>query len=1258
MVTVTTEALRYTLAAVGSGRFLIESPYSPWGFQVTTSITPPTTGPAYNFLADESFTINLLPGDYLHIITHYPVTSLVTRLFSEDVEDAYSITPDQFGGKDAAAINAAWAYFQSLMATGLSVTTAAANGLEFKFLGGLYNSGGGLITLTTAGFGQSISGIGLATRLNNIRFVVADSDVKLCRFQMENFGKVSDAITWTPRGSNIRHGVVEDVAIEDARYGLRTIDNANVGWIRLSRVKATKCVKGVRFDCVNGISLDDCHLSNNDEEGGVLYKGGELRMIGGRYRGNGRAGFRYDGSVATGRGEVVVENYIVGCSFGGNYANLANRRSHPITSAASNGAGGTRLTLDVTAGRHWLSNGLIKVSVLGTTLYDGDWSVDNVTNTTVDIDVAFAGTATGTIRDTGFDLEVIGDASLRPAQTNDLYIADVNCNQFYAKDAFNINFDNGRQKVRVFLDGGCYNIRRVAAGRGRFKSTLDDDTDEGVGSGTWKTVPITGQNYGFVEDLSDMGTTWTDPKGMVRRVPNPAVPLIGNMVQAYYSNQIDEDAGTTITGPLTINGDGYLPTTITRRLGVSTPVPFILVIEGQSNPLGAGTGQSTTINQTGGGIKIYSSLAGGTGGTMVTAAYGTAPLNVNITGGTTAVAADCVGQIGVHAANRIRELGLIDPARPIWVLVNAVGGISISEWVGSTPGVYTAGARVTAFLAAMAQMSTIYGAALTVDHRHWQQGEADGTTAGSYNTDPLYLAAMILLQAALDGSIYWTVETTTTVGHILQSDAYISTDTSVLQTPANNRNPALAEFANPIVRPKVGLVTTGDLVAQGTLAVNNNHFSGLGLQAIGERVANLLRALRVGSVTGAPRAPDGRALVHHPQVTVVGGETLRIGDNRLSSGALFLAASGACFINLPLRNPGENCIIELRVSSLTGGAPTLNCPVGQTMDGPLGEVTTETLGLGWYHIIFNGRWYFEKVSPRVGDYLDYAPTNLTPNTTTGLTQAMARGLAINSFAGCLIGLPPPEQGAKIAIIQRSITTFGAATLGRACASAVIAAGGTGYVVGDTIVCTLGGGATGTAPTVTVAAVTAGVITLVTMTSPGCITSSTTPTSPATQASTSGVGTGATVTITYSASQILGPRVGDAAYSYSLGTLNGIAHLEAIGPNWWVVLDTGVAGAIATQITSRTTGVTINTRRGRINLVSQAGQTTPQTFTVTNSTVGQNDVPDVKQKSGTDIYHVLVSNIADGSFKVTLFTTGGTTVESPVLNFTIAEGAAA
>lgn len=104
-------------------------------------------------------------------------------------------------------------------------------------------------------------------------------------------------------------------------------------------------------------------------------------------------------------------------------------------------------------------------------------------------------------------------------------------------------------------------------------------------------------------------------------------------------------------------------------------------------------------------------------------------------------------------------------------------------------------------------------------------------------------------------------------------------------------------------------------------------------------------------------------------------------------------------------------------------------------------------------------------------------------------------------------------------------------------------------------------------------------------------------------------------------------------------------------------NTGAGGAV-TQATNRTTGVTINKAAGAITLVSAAGTTSWQSFTVTNSTVAATDTVIVTQKSGTDLYEIHVTAVAAGSFRISYRVTSGTTVEQPVFNFAVIKAVAA
>ena len=131
-----------------------------------------------------------------------------------------------------------------------------------------------------------------------------------------------------------------------------------------------------------------------------------------------------------------------------------------------------------------------------------------------------------------------------------------------------------------------------------------------------------------------------------------------------------------------------------------------------------------------------------------------------------------------------------------------------------------------------------------------------------------------------------------------------------------------------------------------------------------------------------------------------------------------------------------------------------------------------------------------------------------------------------------------------------------------------------------------------------------------------------------------------------------PNIG-AATGTSLAVTGAVTSSGTAGVGY----ATGAGGTV-TQGSSRTTGVTINKTSGEITLFSAAGTTAATTFTVTNSTVAATDVIVLSQKSGTDLYDLMVTAVGAGSFNITFRTTGGTTTEQPVFNFAVIKGVAA
>jgi hypothetical protein len=120
---------------------------------------------------------------------------------------------------------------------------------------------------------------------------------------------------------------------------------------------------------------------------------------------------------------------------------------------------------------------------------------------------------------------------------------------------------------------------------------------------------------------------------------------------------------------------------------------------------------------------------------------------------------------------------------------------------------------------------------------------------------------------------------------------------------------------------------------------------------------------------------------------------------------------------------------------------------------------------------------------------------------------------------------------------------------------------------------------------------------------------------------------------------------------STGAITSTAQITSSSPTAGIGYATGAGGTVV-QGTSRTTPVTIDKVCGSITMFTAAGSTAAATFTVNNSTVTIDDTIIVNQRSGTNLYDLLVTAVANGSFNITFRTTGGTVSDSPIINFTV------
>ena len=128
--------------------------------------------------------------------------------------------------------------------------------------------------------------------------------------------------------------------------------------------------------------------------------------------------------------------------------------------------------------------------------------------------------------------------------------------------------------------------------------------------------------------------------------------------------------------------------------------------------------------------------------------------------------------------------------------------------------------------------------------------------------------------------------------------------------------------------------------------------------------------------------------------------------------------------------------------------------------------------------------------------------------------------------------------------------------------------------------------------------------------------------------------------------------------WSGNTIVDNSNLVLNGSGKTIGYGSGSGGAV-TQLTSRTTGVTLNKGAGAITLFTAAGSATPASFTVTNSAVAATDVINLSVKSATtNKYVAIVTAVAAGSFEITFWAASGTTSDAPVFNFAVLKAVAA
>jgi len=127
-----------------------------------------------------------------------------------------------------------------------------------------------------------------------------------------------------------------------------------------------------------------------------------------------------------------------------------------------------------------------------------------------------------------------------------------------------------------------------------------------------------------------------------------------------------------------------------------------------------------------------------------------------------------------------------------------------------------------------------------------------------------------------------------------------------------------------------------------------------------------------------------------------------------------------------------------------------------------------------------------------------------------------------------------------------------------------------------------------------------------------------------------------------------------------GTIGAVTPATVVGTTVYATTEIGYTAAAqgtVTQLTSKSTAVTLNTSAGRITMNNASLATsTNATFTLNNSTISANDAVILTISGGQTTpgsYNVFANSLAAGSVSITLRNiSGGSLSEAIVINFAI------
>jgi hypothetical protein len=480
-------------------------------------------------------------------------------------------------------------------------------------------------------------------------------------------------------------------------------------------------------------------------------------------------------------------------------------------------------------------------------------------------------------------------------------------------------------------------------------------------------------------------------------------------------------------------------------------------------------------------------------------------------------------------------------------------------------------------------------------------GIGGGVVVGGVVTATVHLA-----NGAISGS---TAIGAFTYGVLSYTDNY---NLAVLQSN-NNSYIQLA-----IQNTNAGTAASGDIIVSNNLGTANTYYGNLGMNSSGFTGA------------GSFNLPNAVYLASSQGDLVLGTFSLNSIRFALNSGATDAITISTVSNSIIINNTATITATTASVSTNTGAltvAGGVGIGGGVYIGGSLTATTINTVGAGGG--IISG---ISQLG--VGNFTATGIVNISGSITSTVTSTNTAS-SVSTTTGALVVAGGVGIGGNTNV-GGSLYVGGAIT-----ATSLVTTGvGNAIITGVGSISTVNLTASGSITATNIYTVGAGVSTIVGLGLISTIASTVTGLLSVTSS------TAATSTTTGAVRIAGGVGVGGSIYSQGMlvtSTSTGIGYTTG-------------AGNTTTQITSRTTPVTVNGLSGYIALFSAAGSPTVASFQVNNASVSINDVVIVAPRAPVaNTYITAVNSVTNGAFNISLYASGGTTVEAPLINFAVIKG---